>query len=96
MSSAEGLPPVCLQVTPCSLRAAQLCSASYPLTDEVQGSCRAPCLSSDVTHVPLAQAVATNSVFVLEWTRPVALEEYFLPATGVSPYEWTQLVAKPR
>ena len=33
--------------------------------------------------VPSAQAVATNSVFILEWTRPVALEEYFLPAAGV-------------
>jgi len=34
--------------------------------------------------VSSAQAVATNSVFILEWTRPVALEEYFLPAAGVS------------
>ena len=25
------------------------------------------------------QAVLTNSVFVLDWTRPVPLEEFFLP-----------------
>ena len=28
------------------------------------------------------QAVATNSVFIMEWKRPVPLEEYFLPASG--------------
>jgi len=25
------------------------------------------------------QAVFTNSVFVMDWTRPVPIEEYFLP-----------------
>ena len=30
-------------------------------------------------HVHVVQAVFTNSVFVMDWTRPVPIEEYFLP-----------------
>ena len=37
-----------------------------------------PPLQDPHLHVAL-QAVFTNSVFVMDWTRPVPIEEYFVP-----------------